>query len=84
MEITGTSGLKKKTFTIDLVLVNPCYTVDLQLQPSPFSDQIYVLRDPEIEMSWQAENLIAPLTTVDCGPISVQFFNSISQTDLNP
>ena len=38
MEITGASGLKLETFTIDLVLVDPCFTVDLGLQPLPFVD----------------------------------------------
>ena len=31
MEITGTSGLKALSFTIDLVLIDPCFTVDLGL-----------------------------------------------------
>ena len=46
MEITGTSGLKSEKFTIDLVLVDPCFTVDLGIQLLPFNDEVYVLRDP--------------------------------------
>ena len=38
MEITGTSGLKSEAFTIDLVLVDPCFTVDLGMQPLLFID----------------------------------------------
>ena len=30
MEITGTSGAKFDKFTVDLTLVNPCFTVDLR------------------------------------------------------
>ena len=31
LEVTGTSGLKTDSFTVDLVLIDPCPTVDLQL-----------------------------------------------------
>ena len=31
LEVTGTSGSKVETYTVDLVLVDPCYNVDLQL-----------------------------------------------------
>lgn len=31
MEVTGTSGLKSDKFTIDIVLVDPCFTVDLRM-----------------------------------------------------
>lgn len=33
-----------------------------------------------MEQAWQAETLISPLTQVDCGPITVEFFND----DLSP
>ena len=75
MRVTGTSGAKSDSFTIDLVLVNPCFTVDLGIQTNPFPDSVYVLRDPEIALAWQAVDLIQPATTVDCGSISVEFFN---------
>ena len=29
-----------------------------------------------MQQTWQAVNLISPKTKVDCGPISVEFFNS--------
>ena len=38
MEITVISGAKSKAFTIDIVLVDPCLTVNLGLQTSPFVD----------------------------------------------
>lgn len=76
MEVTGTSGLKSESFTVELVLVDPCFTVDLGLLPNPFADQRYVLRDPAIELPWRAaDDLINPATKVDCGPITVEFFN---------
>ena len=31
MEITGTSGSKALSFTVELVLVDPCLNVDLKL-----------------------------------------------------
>lgn len=64
------------SFTIDLVLVNPCFTVDLGLKPSPLVDAIYALGEPAMEQTWRVEDLIAPLTQVDCGPVAVEFFNS--------
>lgn len=86
MEITGTSGAKSDKFMVDLVLIDPCFTVDLGIQttPHPFSDTIYVLRDNPIEMQWKAIDLISPATSVDCGPISVEFFNDISMSALDP
>ena len=46
MKITGKSGAKTQSFTTNLVLVDPCPTVNLGLQPSPFSDANYVLVEP--------------------------------------
>lgn len=80
LDIMGTSGSKTEVFTVDLTLVDPCFTVNLQLQPSPFVDATYVLYEPGIEQAWQPESLISPLTQVDCGPIKVEFFND----DLSP
>jgi hypothetical protein len=31
LQLTGTSGLKSESFTVDLVLVDPCLTIDLNL-----------------------------------------------------
>ena len=76
MQVTGTSGLKVESFTVDIVLVNPCFTVDLDIQPSPFEDREYVLQDPEIEYVWNTADLVSPKTAVDCGPLSVEFFES--------
>ena len=37
---------------------------------------MYVLRDPEIDVPWTAKtDLIDPDTGVDCGPVTVIFFN---------
>ena len=44
-------------------------------------DATYVLYEPGMEQAWKAEDMIAPLTQVDCGPISVEFFND---NDLTP
>ena len=87
MEITGTSGAKQQSFVVDLVMIDPCFSVDLDVQANPFSDRIYVLRDPEIPLPWRAIDLIKPKTEVDCGPIAVEFFNddatqSVPRSDL--
>ena len=76
MQITGTSGLKVDTVSIEIVLVNPCLTVDLDIQPNPFGNREYFLKTPEIEYSWKAADLVSPKTAFDCGPLSVEFFQS--------
>lgn len=46
-----------------------------------------MLRDDPapIEQPWQPADLISPLTTVDCGPITVEFFNDdAGRTALDP
>ena len=62
MQITGNSGAKTASFKINLILVDPCLTVDLNLQPSPFFDATYVLDEPAMQQPWQAANLILPKT----------------------
>lgn len=52
VQITATSGAKSESFILKVILENPCETVDLNLQPSPFSDQTYVIRDPPFELPW--------------------------------
>lgn len=82
MQISGSSGAKTLSFVVYIELVDPCLTVDLDLLPNPLVDVTYVLYDPAMEQSWKIEDLLAPLQTqVDCGPISVEFFNS---GDLSP
>ena len=36
MQITGTSGLKQQSFTVDLILINPCATAGLGLSGTVF------------------------------------------------
>ena len=62
MQITGKSGAKTASFKINLVLVDPCPTVNLGLQPSPFFDATYVLVEPAMQQPWQTANLISPQT----------------------
>lgn len=76
LEITATSGLTVDSFTVDLTLQDPCGTVDLGLQPSPFFDQVYILLDPPLDQVWQAVNLVDLQTKVDCGAIGVEFFQN--------
>ena len=83
MQITGTSGLKVDSVSVDIVLVDPCFTVDLDIQPNSFEDREYVLRDPEMAYAWEAADLVSHKTKVDCGPLSVEFFES-SDPSTNP
>ena len=76
MKIEGTSGSKTQSFTINLLLVDPCPTVDLGLKQSPFINTSYVLVEPAMQQPWKVDDLISPQTLVDCGPISVEFFNN--------
>ena len=74
MQITGTVGSSSDTLTIDLVLVDPCPSVALNLQSSPFQDNVYVLRDPQHEQVYVKSDLISPDTQVDCGATVIEFF----------
>lgn len=53
LEVTGNSGAKTLSFTIDIVLVDPCFTVDLGLQPGKLVDAIYVIYEPAMEQYWR-------------------------------
>jgi len=48
IRITGTSGNEVQFFETDVVLVDPCPTVDLGLKANPFTDQTYNLFDPAL------------------------------------
>ena len=60
MTVIVTSGEKSEEFSISLNLVDPCHTVDLGQQPSPFVDVTYSLQDPSEEQVWQISQLIDP------------------------
>ena len=85
-EITGTVGTKSATSTFVMTLVDPCLTTALSIiDPDPFTDQTYILRDPQIDLLWDINNLITKETLVDCGPLSVEFYNDdAGQTSLDP
>ena len=75
-EITGTVGTKSDTATFVMKLVDPCPTTVLTINdPDPFTDQTYNLRDPQIDQLWDINNLITKVTAVDCGGLTVEFFN---------
>ena len=48
MQITAISGMNSASYQITLNFVDPCLTVDLGIQPSPFSDLTYVLSYPDM------------------------------------
>mgnify|MGYP000911651394 FL=1 len=84
-EITGTVGTKSATATFVMTLVDPCPTTLLTInQPDPFEDQTYILRATQIDQLWNIDNLITKVTLVDCGGLTVEFFNDDSgATDLD-
>ena len=49
VKITGRSGEKSDFIVLEIVLVDPCLTAVIELETSPFSDQKYMLTDPQIE-----------------------------------
>ena len=69
-----------------MTLVDPCPTTKISLnQPDPFNDQTYVLRSPQIDQFWNIDSLLTKETQIDCGPITVNFFNEIpSKTAIDP
>ena len=76
-EITGTVGLSSASINFVLTLVDPCPTTVLMInQPIPFTDQTYNLRDNQIDQIWDINNLITKEALVDCGPLTVEFFNN--------
>ena len=73
-KITGTVGTKSAYITFVMTLVDPCPTTQLTIN-NPFVDQTYTLRDAEINQQWNIANILSRATAVDCGPITVNFFN---------
>ena len=62
-----------------MTLVDPCPTTTLTInQPDPFADKTYVLRAAQINQIWNINNLVTKATAVDCGALSVEFFNDVS------
>ena len=78
-------GTKSDTATFVMKLVDPCPTTVLTIiDPDPFTDQTYNLRDPQIDQIWDIDNLITKATAVDCGGLTVEFFNDdATQTSLD-
>ena len=74
-------GTKSATATFVMTLVDPCPTTQLTInQPDPFEDQTYILRATQIDQLWNIDNLISKVTLVDCGGLTVEFFNEDSGT----
>ena len=59
-----------------MVIENPCPNVSFFLKPNPFEDITYMLRDPQVNMPWVLDDLVNVFTLVDCGALSVTFFNA--------
>ena len=61
-----------------LTLVNPCPESTLSLLPSPFADT-EVWRREDSTLGWTIADMVTSSTTLDCGLISVEFFNDNEQ-----
>ena len=55
---------------------DPCAFAAITLEPSPLNDATHVLRDSAQSQSWLMSELFKIATEVDCGPISVEFYNA--------
>ena len=76
-EITGTVGIKSASATFVMTLVDPCPTTTLTINnPATFIDQTYILRDAQINRTWDIDSILSRDTLVDCGPVSVSFKNN--------
>ena len=73
--ITGTVGTKFDSFVLSITLVDPCSTAQITLLDSPIVDDTYSLRDVDQSQPWDYANVLTIDTQVDCGLISVDFFN---------
>ena len=73
--IKGTVGTKFDSFVLTIELVDPCPTALITLLDSPIVDNTYVLRDPTQPQPWNYADIFTIATDVDCGLISVEFFN---------
>ena len=73
-----------QSFTIDIMLENPCPTALITLNESPIVEDTYMLKDPVQTQSWEKADLYSLNTEIDCGPITVLFFNNDeAKTPLN-
>ena len=59
-----------------MVIEDPCPNASFLLKPNPFQDVTYTLRDPQISLPWVLDDLVSVFTLVDCGALSVTFFNA--------
>ena len=75
LEISGTVGSLTDSFTLEIELVDPCPTAQITLSESPLFDTDFVIGDLVHETEWSYQDLFTIDTQVDCGDISVDFFN---------
>ena len=81
--ITGTVGTQSDSFTLPIEFVDPCSTAEITLLASPLIDDSYTLRDNAQVQSWNYSDLFTIATQVDCGPISVDFYNEGDKSTLD-
>jgi len=64
-------------------LKDPCPDATISLLPSPILDDTYVLRDPAQPQTWLNNQILTIDTLVDCGPVSVDFYNTADSSPLD-
>ena len=80
IEVSGTVGQRTEFATFEIVLEHPCPTTELTLQSSPFTDSTYVLKSEDLTQEWNIDSILTSATSIDCGEISVEFFNDDGST----
>ena len=75
LEITGSVGSLSDSFKLEIELVDPCPTAQITLSESPLLDTDILIGDQVHETEWSYQDLFTIDTQVDCGSISVDFFN---------
>ena len=80
--VTGNVGTLSDSITFTVNFVDPCLTAEITLLPSPLVDATYILRAEQQPYLWQYSDIFTIATKVDCGPISVDFFNEADESML--
>lgn len=81
LSITGTVGNKSASTDIVVTLVDPCPNTLLTIvEPDPFEDDTYVLRAAQKDTIFDLNSLITRATLVDCGPLTMEWFNDDEST----
>lgn len=84
LEVFGTVGNAQVSTVVTFRLMDPCSGANITLLTSQITDDTYVLRDPAQPQAWVYDQVLTTDTLVDCGTITVEFYNDdVSQSPLD-